>query len=135
MSVVPSQLVESYRFWEVATQWAQDRLQHEQVIARVMARGVIRDGLRVQSVDPRWVDPGTFELHGPIVGYVGRQGALPIFIRRSALTHLTAVVERAVVPDPHRLYEEFVTKQDFGAWLEQQGLEKPSFWFAAKGEG
>jgi hypothetical protein len=43
MKIVPSQLVESYRFWEIATQWAQDRLQHEHVIARVMARGVVRD--------------------------------------------------------------------------------------------
>ena len=135
MRVIPSQLVESYRFWEVATQWAQDRLQHEHLIARVMSRGVIRDGLRMQSVDPRWTDPGTFELRGPIVGYVGRQGALPIFIRMSALNHLRAVVEQAVVPDPHQLFEEFVTKQDFGAWLEQQGLEKPAFWFGADHEG
>jgi tetratricopeptide (TPR) repeat protein len=66
MKIVPSQLVESYRFWEMAIQWAQDRLQHEHVIARVMARGV----------DPRWCNPGTFELRGPIVG-------LPLIMRDS----------------------------------------------------
>ena len=131
MNIVPSQLVESYRFWEVVTQWAQDRLQHEHVLARVLAQGVVRGGLRVQSVDPRWKDVGTFELRGPLVGYVARDGMLPIFIRLSALNHLRAVVERAVVPDPHLLAEEFVTKQDFGAWLAHEGLEKPSFWFAA----
>ena len=136
MNVAPSQLVESYRFWEVATQWAQDRLQHEQVIARVLARGVVRDGLRVQSVDPRWTNPGTFELRGgPLVGYVAREGVLPIFIRMSALNHLRAVVEQAAVPDPHLLHEEFVMKQDFEAWLRHQQLALPSFWFAAEHEG
>lgn len=129
MKIQPSQLVESYRFWEVVTQWAQGRLQHEHVMARVVARGVIRGGLRVQSVDPRWTDPGTFELRGPIVGYVAREGLLPIFIRSSALKHLRAIVEQAVVPDPSELFEEYVTKQDFGAWLEHEGLGKPAFWF------
>jgi hypothetical protein len=33
------------------------------------------------------------------------------------------------------MYEEFVMEQDFGAWLEHQGLEKPSFWFASEHEG
>jgi hypothetical protein len=129
MKLQPSQLVESYRVWEVVTQWAQDRLQHEHVMARVLARGVIRGGLRVQSVDPRWTDPGTFELRGPIVGYVAREGALPIFIRRSALNHLQAIVEQAAIPDPHQLFEEFVTQQDFSAWLQHEGLGRPAFWF------
>jgi hypothetical protein len=39
-----SQHVESYRFWEVVTQWAQERLQHEHVVARVLAKAVVRDG-------------------------------------------------------------------------------------------
>jgi hypothetical protein len=131
MRVIPSQMVESYRFWEVVTQWARDRLQHEHVIARVLARGVIRGGLRVQSVDPRWTDVGTFELRGPIVGYVAREGLLPIFIRMSALNHLRAVVEQAVAPEPHLLFEEFMTKQDLEAWLKSEGLDRPAFWFAA----
>src|SRR5438067_1549173 len=111
--MVLSQHVESYRFWDVVTQWAQEQLQHEHVVARVLARGVIRDALRVQSVDPRWTNPGTFELRGPIVGFVAREGVLPIFIRSTALNHLRAVVEQAAVPDPHLLFEEFMTKQDF----------------------
>ena len=48
-----SQQVESYRFWEVVTQWAEEKLQHPNVVARVLAKGVLRDGLRVQSVDPK----------------------------------------------------------------------------------
>jgi len=135
MKIVPSHLVESYRFWDVVTQWAQDRLQHEHVIARVLAQGVVRGGLRVQSVDPRWKDVGTFELRGPLVGYVAREGVLPIFIRLSALNHLLAVVEQAAVPDSQLLFEEFVTKQDFETWLQHTGLEKPGFWFAAAQEG
>ncbi|MBI5279570.1 MAG: hypothetical protein HY854_24270 [Burkholderiales bacterium] len=95
-----SQFVESYRFWDVVTLWAQKQLQHEHIVARVLARGVMRGGLRMQSVDPRWTDPGTFELRGPLV------------------------------PVPHLLFEEFVTKQDFEAWLKQLQMPLPSFWFA-----
>lgn len=124
--------VESYRFWDIVTQWARETLQHELVMARAMAKGVMRDGLRLQSVDPNWLNEGTFALRGaPMVGYVAREGNLPIFIRASALRHLADVVERAATPDPDRLFEEFITRQDFRAWLEQQGLELPSFWFAA----
>jgi hypothetical protein len=129
--MVLSQHVESYRFWEVVTQWAQERLEHEHVIARAMARGVVRDGLRVQSVDPRWTNQGTFELRGaPLVGYVAREGSLPIFIRSSALAHLRNIVEEAGAPSPQALGEEFVTKQDFLSWLAREKLPVPVFWFA-----
>lgn len=128
--MVLSRYVESYRFWEVVAQWARERLQHEHVVARVLAKGVVREGLRVQSVDPRWVNAGTFELRGaPLVGYVAREGDLPIFIRTSALTHLTQVVERATVPELEMLHDEFITKQDFQAWLTQSEISAPSFWF------
>ena len=130
--MVLSQHVESYRFWDVVGQWANERLEHEHVIARALARGVVRDGLRLQSVDPRWTNPGTFELRGaPLVGYVAREGGLPIFIRSSALAHLRQIVETAATPNPQALAEEFVTKQDFLAWLAQAKLPVPSFWYAA----
>lgn len=126
----PGQYVESHRFWEVVTQWARETLQHERVIARVLARGVVRDGLRMQSVDARWTSQGTFELRGlPLVGYVAREGQLPIFIRSSALRHLRDIVDKAETPDAQKLFEEFVTKQDFLVWLQQQRLSPPSFWF------
>lgn len=128
-----SQQVESYRFWEVVTLWAEEKVQHPHVIARVLAKGVLRDGLRVQSVDPTWTAPGTFELRGaPLVGYVAREGALPVFIRASALTHLRSVVERAVVPEPQALFEEFLTKQDFLAWLTRASMAPPAFWFESR---
>lgn len=56
-----SQQVESYRFREVVTQWAAGKLQHEHVVARPLAKGVLRDGVRVQSVDPRWTPAFSFE--------------------------------------------------------------------------
>ena len=123
--------VESYRFWDIVIQWARETLQHEHVIARALAKGVLRDGLRAQSVDPKWANQGTFELRGlPLVGYVAKAGCLPIFVRSSALNHMTAVVEKAATPDPQLLFEEFVTKQDFGTWLHQAGISLPGFWFA-----
>lgn len=127
-----SQHVESYRFWDVVVQWAGERVEHEHVVARAMARGVLREGLRVQSVDPRWKAPGTFELKGaPLVGFVAREGVLPVVIRASALAHLRQVVERGATPDPKLLFEEFVTRQDFGVWLAREHLPTPAFWFAA----
>jgi hypothetical protein len=136
--MVLSRHVESYRFWEVVAQWARERLQHEHLVARVLAKGVVLEGLRVQSVDPRWVNTGTFELRGaPLVGYVAREGDLPIFIRASALEHLRQVVERAAVPEMEALHEEFITRQNFQAWLAQSKIVAPSFWFEAgfRGEG
>lgn len=129
--MVLSQQVESYRFWEVVTQWADEKLQHESIVARALARATIRDGLRVQSVDPYWTKPGTFELRGePLVGYVARENALPTIIRATALEHLRKVVEAAVVPDRALLSEEFIAKQDFGAWLKRSNIPAPVFWFA-----
>ncbi|MEO8385426.1 MAG: hypothetical protein ABI583_09300 [Betaproteobacteria bacterium] len=124
--------IESYRIWDVISLWGRETLQHEIILARVIAKAVIRDGLRVQSVDPRWKMRGTFELHGaPFVGYVARDGALPIFIRTSALKHLINVVEHAAIPDQHALFDECVTRQDFKAWLEQAEIPLPAFWFSA----
>ena len=131
-----SQHVESYRFWEVVTQWAQERLEHEHVVARALAKAVVRDGLRVQSVDPRWLTPGTFELRGsPLVGYVAGEGMLPVFIRASALTYLRSIVERAATPQAEALFEEFMTKQDFRVWLTRCGMTLPAFWFGREVRG
>ncbi|WP_374667892.1 hypothetical protein [Ramlibacter sp.] len=125
--------VESFRFWDVVSLWARERLEHEHLVARALARGVVRDGLRLQSVDPRWLKPGTFELRGePLVGYVAREGALPVILRATALAHLRSIVERGATPDPALLHEEFVTRQDFGAWLDRERLPVPAFWFAVQ---
>lgn len=125
-----SRHVESFRFWDVVAQWARERLEHENIVAQAIAKGVLREGLRVQSVDPRWLNLGTFELKGaPLVGYVAREGDLPIFLRASALTHLQAIVERAAVPQPELLADEFIAKQDFHAWVIRSHIRPPTFWF------
>jgi hypothetical protein len=125
-----SRHVESYPFWEVARRWAGERGESAALVARAMARGVLKEGLRVQSVDTRWSQPGAFELRGtPLVGYVALEGVLPIFIRASALAHLRAVLERAAEPDPKALSEEFLTKQDLRAWLVQWDIPRPMFWY------
>lgn len=122
--------VESYRFWDIVTQWARETMQHEHVVARGLAKGVLRDGLRLQSVDPRWARQGEFDLRGaPFVGYVARPGQLPIFLRSAALNHLRDIVEKAAEPQPQLLFEEFVARQDFRLWLDQLSLRPPSFWF------
>lgn len=127
--------VESYRFWDIVMQWARESLQHEQIVARALAKGVVRDGLRLQSIDPKWVNKGTFELLGlPYVGYVAQDGNIPIFIRSSALNHLIDVVENAAAPDAALLFDEFVAKQDFAAWLGQVGINPPAFWFEKKAD-
>jgi hypothetical protein len=46
--------VESYKFWDIVTLWAKEQLEAEEVIARALAKAVIRDGLRLQSTDIRW---------------------------------------------------------------------------------
>jgi hypothetical protein len=53
-----SQLVESYKFWDVVSLWSRERLEHELIVARALARGVIIDGLRLHSADPKWVSAG-----------------------------------------------------------------------------
>lgn len=44
-------------------------------------------------------------------------------------SHLRAIVERAATAESEALFEEFVTKQDFGTWLAREGIAPPAFWF------
>jgi hypothetical protein len=46
-------------------------------------------------------------------------------------SYLRSVVEAAATPDPQALFEEFITKQDFAAWIAHARLEPPRFWFAS----
>lgn len=132
-----SQHVESYRFWEVVTLWARERLEHEVLIARLLANGFIKEGLRVHSQDPRWLSGGSgkIELRGyPYVGYTSAPGQPPVIIRASALEHLLAIVNSAREPEAPLLHEEFITKAEFRAWLTGRGLPLPRFWYSAQGQ-
>ncbi len=128
-----SQLVETYRIADVVTMWARERLEHEAIVARALARAIICDGLRVQSIDGRWAtDPmKPIEFCGyPYVGYAARPEGPMSILRTSALNHLIAMVERGEEPDMKKLHEEFLYRDDFRAWLQRRNLPLPGFWYA-----
>jgi hypothetical protein len=127
-----TQFVESYRFWDVTTLWARERVEHENVVASALARGVVCDGLRLQSIDDRWIDGNdrAVEFKGfPYVGYRADPKAPMCVLRASALDHLLGIVNRADVPSREKLSEEFIFQKDFRAWLVRLNLRLPTFWF------
>ena len=111
-----SRLVETYKFWEIVTQWAKERLEHEDVVARALRRAVICEGLPLNSVDERWV-PGSGDgpsLRGyPYVGYCPVADGEVMMLRAEALEHLLRIVREAVVPCRERLANEFIRRKDF----------------------
>jgi hypothetical protein len=126
----PSQLVESYKFWDVAALWAAERLENEVVIARALARGVIVDGLRFQSTDSRWLRSDRSLTGCPYVGYAANPDKPPVLLRAEALEHLLSVVRQATVPSRETPSVEFVGREDFRAWLGATKQALPSFWFS-----
>lgn len=135
MSEPLGHLVESFRFWDVVTQWARERVEAEEVVARALARAIVHDGLRVQSIDPRWVkeNDGRFECKGyPYVGFRALPSAPICILRADALEHLLAIVRKADIPSRQILSEEFITKEDFCSWATAQNLRLPHFWFSER---
>ncbi len=124
--------VESFRFADVIRHWARERLVHEVVIARELAKGIIRDGLRFQSTDPQWLDAEASLRGEPLVGYSARPRMAPIILRADTLKHLLEVDRDGAEPQPLRLTEECVTRSDFRQWLIHTGRAMPAFWFASE---
>jgi hypothetical protein len=124
--------VETYRFWDVVTLWGRDRLEHEDIVARVLAGAVIQDGLKLQSIDPRWVkgnDQG-MEFRGyPYVGFRASPGTEMCVIRVQALEHLLAIFQRGEPPSREQLAEEFISREDFRKWAIAKNIALPRFWF------
>ena len=128
----PRHLVESYKFWDVVTLWAKERIEAQEVVARALARGIICDGLRVNSRDPKWIkgNSSSFELRGyPYVGYAPKPNSEMSIIRIEALEHLLAIVREGKNPSEEKLNEEFIGRDHFKVWCKDQGLLLPSFWF------
>lgn len=127
-----TRFVETYRFWDVITLWGRERLEHEEIVARALARAFVVDGLRIQSVDPRWT-PGSdprVEFKGyPYVGYCAKPGLPACIVRAETLQHLLAIVQQAETPSRDRLAEAFIGREDFRRWAESSGLSLPAFWF------
>ena len=128
-----SQLVETYRFADVVALWSRERLEPPVIVARALARAVVCDGLRLQSIDGRWAKSldKPIEFRGyPYVGYTAQPDGAMSILSAAALNHLFAIVERAEEPALEKLHEEFIDRNDFRAWLQKAGLPLPSFWYA-----
>ena len=121
--------IESYKFGDIAAHWGRERLVHEVVVSRELARGIVTEGLRFQSGDPKWLKSSEPFRGYPYIGYCARPGDKPIVIRAEALEHLLAVMREAVDPDMRILSKEIVTKNDFRSWLVHTGRPLPRFWF------
>ena len=127
-----SHLVESYKFWDVVTLWAKEQLDHEEIVARALAKAVICDGLPLNSVDKRWPKGARdkIELKGyPYVGYCPVQGGEMMILKVEALEHLLAIVRRAETPSRTVLAEEFILREAFARWSKAADQPLPSFWF------
>ena len=128
-----SHLVESYKFWDIVVLWAKERLEHEDIVARALARGIICDGLKFQSTDSRWLKGKEMELRGyPYVGYFSKPGETMVILNAETLEHLLSIVRKAKTPSRIKLKEEFILRDDFKKWLKETGQPLPIFWFSEK---
>jgi hypothetical protein len=123
--------IESYKYLDISQLWARERLVHEVIVARELARGIVREGLRFQSVNPKFVKAQEVFRGYPYVGYTARPGMKPIILKAESLEHLLAVAREATDPDFRVLSSEFVTKSDFRDWLVHTGRALPAFWFSS----
>jgi hypothetical protein len=131
----PDQLVESYRFWDAVALWARERNESEAKVARVLARAVIVDGLRMHSVDTRWMQAERAVTGYPYVGYAATGEGSPVRLRADALEHLLAVVRGAADPAREMLAEEFFLRNEFRTWLRSTDQALPAFWFSPGDRG
>jgi len=96
--------------------WAKEELKSEELVARALAKGVVRDGLRLNSTDLLWVKgkASALALDGqPYVGFCAKPGGELCVLRAEALEHLLAVVREARRPSRKALREEFIFRDDF----------------------
>ncbi len=123
-------LVESYTFGDIVRLWARERLVHEVLIARELAKGVVDEGLQLQSINPKHLK-STASLRGePYLGYSGLDRNQPVLLKAEAFRHLCQVTRERVDASFDILRYEFVTKADFRDWLVHTGRAMPAFWFA-----
>ena len=128
-----SQMVKSYKFWDVVVFRSKERLEHEDMVARALARGIICDDLKFQSADPKWFKGKEMELRGyPYVEYFAKPGESMVILNAETLEHLLSIARKAKTPSREKLQKEFVLRNDFKKWLEETGQLQPVFWFAEK---
>ena len=79
--------VESYKFWEIVSLWGRECLEHDVIIARKLAKGIIETGLRFQSTNPKWLNSTEELLSYPYSGYTSIAKEGPIIIKAQVLAH------------------------------------------------
>jgi len=121
--------VESYKFWDIVKLWGRETLEHDVIIARKLAKGIIKDGLRFQSSNPKWLNPEEELLSYPYVGYTAIAVEGPIIIKADVLAHLMNIAEEKADPSKLILKDETVLKSDFKKWLVRTGQSFPDFWY------
>lgn len=104
--------VESYKFWDVVSLWGRETLEHDVIVARKLAKGVIKTGLRFQSANPKWLKSNEELLSYPYIGYTSIPKEGPIIIKAEVLAHLINVAEEKVDPSEQILKDEVVLKND-----------------------
>ena len=132
-----SRFVTTYRFWDVVVLWARERLEHEEVVARALASGIIRSGLAVSEYDPdertvSVLQEASISLRAaPWTGYRATDSAPLLRIRAATLSHLIAIVEHGLMPSRNLLFQVTIAQEDFGLWADTQEIPRPSFWFSS----
>ena len=121
--------IESYKFWDIAELWGKEQLMHELLVAKRLAVGVVKEGLRFQSADPEWLSSETALRSYPYVGYSAYPGDKPIVIKAEVLEHLLSIASGKNEASKQILQNEVVTKNDFKSWLVKTGQPFPEFWF------
>lgn len=125
--------IESYRFWELVNLLAQEQSLNEDIVARALVTAVVRDGVLMNSVDPKWlkVNKGDLEMKGePYVGYCSTPGDEVMVLKSNVLEHLLAVVRQGAPVSKAVIQQEFVKKEDFRQWALCTDQALPYFWFS-----
>ncbi|OIO67128.1 MAG: hypothetical protein CO186_09225 [Zetaproteobacteria bacterium CG_4_9_14_3_um_filter_49_83] len=123
-----SQLVESYTLPDIIQFWARERMVHEVLVARELAKGVLDEGLRLQSENPKYLNASNVLRRGPFVGY-SKRSSVPVIIRSAVLDHLKLVADSKLDFSVCILRYEFVMRADFKNWLVHTGRQMPEFWY------
>ncbi|MCK5684256.1 hypothetical protein KAJ27_09040 [bacterium] len=123
--------VESYKFWDIVKLWGRETLEHDVIIARKLAQGVIKKGLRFQSTNPKWLNSTEELLSYPYIGYTSIATEGPIIVKAGVLAHLINVAEETADPSELVLKDEVVLKNDFKKWLVRTGQAFPKFWYGS----
>ena len=122
--------VDSYTFGDIVRLWARESLVHEVLVARELAKEVVDEGLKLQSVNPKHLESSASLRGEPYLGYSGLDRNSPVLLKADAFRHLCEVARGGLDASFDVLRYEFVTQTDFRDWLVHTVRPFPEFWFA-----